>query len=93
MAELEVLNPVAAIRGELNAREVSPRLTSLEGRTLGLLWSGTTNGDVALRRVEHASAGAISQYSNEVLPWRASVCRNLAARRSAGVRRGCDRDR
>jgi hypothetical protein len=52
MAELEVLNPVASIRGELNAREVSPRLTTLEGRTLGLLWSGTTNGDVALRRVE-----------------------------------------
>ena len=52
MAELEVLNPVAAIRGELNAQNVSPRLTTLEGRTLGLLWSGTTNGDVALHRVE-----------------------------------------
>jgi hypothetical protein len=52
VADLEVLNPVAAIRGELNAQEISPRLRSLEARTLGLLWSGTTNGDVALHRVE-----------------------------------------
>jgi hypothetical protein len=52
MTELEVLNPVAAIRGDLNARDVSARLATLEGKTLGLLWSGTTNGDVALHRVE-----------------------------------------
>ena len=29
MTELEVLNPVAEIRGDLNARGVSPRLTTL----------------------------------------------------------------
>ena len=52
MAELEVLNPVAEMRGDLKRQQVSPRLASLEARTLGLLWSGTTNGDVALRRVE-----------------------------------------
>jgi hypothetical protein len=52
MAQLEVLNPVAEIRGDLKPQGVSPRLASLEGGTLGLLWSGTTNGDVALRRVE-----------------------------------------
>ena len=52
MTELEVLNPVAEIRGDLKPQGVSPRLATLEGRTLGLLWSGTTNGDVALRRVE-----------------------------------------
>jgi len=52
MAQLEVFNPVAEIRGDLTPRGVSPRLATLEGRTLGLLWSGTTNGDVALRRVE-----------------------------------------
>ena len=52
MAQLEVLNPVAEIRGDLKPKGVSPRLASLEGGTLGLLWSGTTNGDVALRRVE-----------------------------------------
>lgn len=52
MAQLEVLNPVAEIRGDLKPQGVSPRLNTLEGRTLGLLWSGTTNGDVALRRVE-----------------------------------------
>lgn len=52
MAELEVLNPVAEMRGDLKRQQVSPRLASLEARTVGLLWSGTTNGDVALRRVE-----------------------------------------
>ena len=52
MTDLEVFNPVATIRGELNAQSVSPRLASLDGRTVGLLWSGTTNGDVALHRVE-----------------------------------------
>lgn len=52
MTELEVLNPVAEIRGDLMRRGVSPRLTTLEGRTIGMLWSGTTNGDVALRQVE-----------------------------------------
>ena len=52
MAQLEVLNPVAEIRGDLTPQGVSHRLATLEGSTLGLLWSGTTNGDVALRRVE-----------------------------------------
>ena len=52
MAELEVLNPVAEMRGDLKRQAVSPRLATLEGRTLGLLWSGTTNGDVALHRLE-----------------------------------------
>ena len=52
MAQLEVFNPVAEIRGDLQSQGVSPRLRNLDGRTLGLLWSGTTNGDVALRRVE-----------------------------------------
>ena len=52
MAQLEVLNPVADIRGDLKPQGVSPRLASLKAGTLGLLWSGTTNGDVALRRVE-----------------------------------------
>ena len=56
MAQLEVLNPVAEIRGDLKPQGVSPRLATLEGRNLGLLWSGTTNGDVALRRVEAAHA-------------------------------------
>ncbi|MBI2988137.1 MAG: hypothetical protein HYY45_15335 [Deltaproteobacteria bacterium] len=52
MTELEVLNPVAEIRGDLKPQGVSPRPATLEGRTVGLLWAGTTNGDVALRRVE-----------------------------------------
>ena len=48
---LEVLNPVAQLRGSLAPRAVSPRPPSLEGRTVGLLASGRTNSDVALKRV------------------------------------------
>lgn len=52
MALLEVLNPVAQQRGVINARPITKRPASLEGKTVGLLWSGTAMGDVALRRVE-----------------------------------------
>ena len=48
---LEVLNPVAQQRGVVTARPVNPRLSSLDGKMVGLLWSGTHGGDVALKRV------------------------------------------
>ncbi len=48
---LEVLNPVAQQRGALNVMSTSPRPPSLDNKTVGLLWSGTHGGDVALRRV------------------------------------------
>ena len=48
---LEVLNPVAQLRGGLEARAVSSRPATLEGKVVGLLASGRTNSDVALRRV------------------------------------------
>ena len=51
MYTLEVLNPVAQQRGALESRSTNPRLSTLEGKTVGLLWSGTAMGDVALRRV------------------------------------------
>ena len=49
---VEVLNPVAQLRGGLDPHGVSTRPPKLDGKTVGLLWSGTNNGDVALRRVE-----------------------------------------
>ncbi len=52
MTSLRVLNPVAELQGDLRAQTVSPRPASLDGITLGLLWSGTANGDLALRQVE-----------------------------------------
>ena len=51
MYTLEVLSPVAQQRGELTTRPINPRPASLDHRTVGLLWSGTHGGDVALRRV------------------------------------------
>ena len=48
---LEVLNPVARQRGTVAATPVNPRPPTLEGKTIGLLWSGTHGGDVALNRV------------------------------------------
>ena len=50
MYTLEVLNPVAQQRGTLSAMAINPRPSSLSNKTLGLLWSGTHGGDVALKR-------------------------------------------
>ena len=47
---LEVLNPVAQQRGTLNVMSINPRPSSLDNKTVGLLWSGTHGGDVALKR-------------------------------------------
>ena len=47
---LEVLNPVAQQRGSMTARPITPRPSSLDGKTVGLVWSGTHGGDVALKR-------------------------------------------
>ena len=48
---LEVLNPVAEQRGVVTARPINPRPESLNNLTVGLLWSGTHGGDLALKRV------------------------------------------
>ena len=48
---LEVLNPVARQRAMESIRPVNPRLSSLNDKTIGLVWSGTHGGDVALNRV------------------------------------------
>ena len=47
---LEVLNPVAQQRGVMTAMPINPRPATLDNKTVGLLWSGTHGGDVALKR-------------------------------------------
>ncbi|MDG0865796.1 hypothetical protein GKN94_07405 [Candidatus Lucifugimonas marina] len=47
---LEVNNPVAVQRGVLNAISASNRPESLDNKTVGLIWSGTHGGDIALKR-------------------------------------------
>ena len=49
---LEVINPVAERRGMVASRPVAQRPKTLDGKTVGLLWSGTHGGDVALNLVE-----------------------------------------
>ena len=47
---LSVLNPVAQQRGMLNIIKPNQRPSTLEGATVGLVWSGTHGGDLALNR-------------------------------------------
>ena len=47
---LEVLNPVGQQRGLMNSMSISARPGTLADKTVGLLWSGTHGGDIALRR-------------------------------------------
>jgi hypothetical protein len=52
MYVLKVLNPVAKMIGEVQAKPLAPRPSSLDGKTVGLKWSGTAGGDIVLRRVQ-----------------------------------------
>ena len=47
---LSVLNPVAQQRGMMNIIKPNQRPSTLEGATVGLVWSGTHGGDLALNR-------------------------------------------
>ena len=47
---LVVSNPVAQQRGMMNILRTNPRPKSLDGLTIGLVWSGTHGGDLALNR-------------------------------------------
>ena len=50
MVGLDVLNPVAATHAA-EAAKLAPRAESIEGKTVGLVWNGSPNGDIALKRV------------------------------------------
>jgi len=52
MYVLDVLNPVAKMIGEVESQPLAQRPESLEGKTVGLKWSGTAGGDVVLRHVQ-----------------------------------------
>jgi hypothetical protein len=47
---LEVLNPVAEQRGLTKPLSINPRPKTLDNKTVGLVWSGTHGGDLALKR-------------------------------------------
>jgi hypothetical protein len=49
---LKILSPLAdEYGGEQGLRPISPRLDTLKGKRIGLLWNGKPNGDVALQAV------------------------------------------
>ena len=50
MFELEVLNPIAKQRAMENIFNINLRPKTLDNKTIGLVWSGTHGGDVALNR-------------------------------------------
>jgi len=49
-SKIEVLNPTASDYGEANS-PIAPRLETLEGKVIGLLWNGKPLADVALKTV------------------------------------------
>ena len=48
LGSLQVLDPTADVYGE-GADPLTPSLNALGGKTLGLVWNGKPNGDVALK--------------------------------------------
>lgn len=51
MYALDVLYPVANQRAMENVMPTSARLDNMENKTIGLVWSGTHGGDIALNCV------------------------------------------
>ena len=72
MYKLEVLNPVALMQGDIKGEPLAPRPSTLEGKTIGLKWSGPAGGDVVLRRVEELLStkipGATFKFYSGALP-------------------------
>ena len=48
--KLKVMNPVSPQAGEVKGAPYAARPASLEGKTIGLMWSGKAHGDDALRK-------------------------------------------
>ena len=46
---LNVLNPVAQLRGALESKSISNRPATLQGKTVGLVWDGFASGDQVLK--------------------------------------------
>lgn len=94
MYTLEVLNPVAPVLGEVNATPMASRPSKLNGKTVGLIWNGKANGDVALRRIGDAIQSrvpdvAIKFYSG-ALPTPAPILER--AKQEVDVAVGCTAD-
>lgn len=94
MYRLDVMNPVAPVLGEVEATPMAPRPTSLEGKTIGLVWNGKANGDVALRRagemIEQQVPGVKLKFYSGALPTPAPVMDRAKQEVDAAI--GCTAD-
>jgi hypothetical protein len=51
MYALEVLHPVASLRGDVEGAPPAPRSKSLQSKRVGLVWNAKRGGEIALDRV------------------------------------------
>lgn len=56
-ATLRIVNPAVQQWGD-SVTALSPRMDTLSGKTVGLLWNAKPNGDVALRTVQEVLESA-----------------------------------
>ena len=82
---LEVLNPVAEQRGSRAVMPVNSRPSTLDGLKIGLVWSGTHGGDVALNRIGEMLGERFYGPNDELLHGRLVPC---AARCTEAGRQG-----
>ena len=72
MQKIKVLNPVAPVLGDVDASPMATRPASLDGKTIGLVWNGKANGDVALKRagelIQNSVPGVKLKFYSGALP-------------------------
>lgn len=94
MYRLDVMNPVAPVLGEVNATPLAVRPGSLEGKTIGLVWNGKANGDVALRRagelLQQRIPGITLKFYSGALPTPAFIMDQAKAEVDVAI--GCTAD-
>ena len=64
--KLQVLNPVAESPSTGENIPLAPRLTSLEGKRIGLFWNLRSGGDAALKRVEELLKTKFSKFETKL---------------------------
>ena len=94
MYRLDVMNPVAPVLGEVEATPMAPRPASLKGKTIGLVWNGKANGDVALRRagelIQNQIPGVTLKFYSGALPTPTFILNR--AKEEVDVAIGCTAD-
>ncbi len=90
---LEVLDPTPTRHGGKPVK-TAPRLQSLEGKTVGLLWNGKALGDVALKRTAELIAERVPnvtfKFYSGSMPCGPALLEEVAAQCDAAI--GCTAD-